>query len=82
MFLYKIVSKVKYFKKKSTSWFIKDYKLFIKLNQNNHDFKINNNYPCVKDKFLESDNLRLSGHYFLQDIYVAREIFNNNPLST
>lgn len=79
MTLTKLISRIKYFKKKSTSWFIKDYKLFKKMYENNLEFKISNNYPCVKDKFSISGNIGSGGHYFLQDIYVAREIFNNNP---
>lgn len=76
----KLIQRVKYFKKKWTLWFIKDYHLFKKLNVNNTEFSVNNNYPCVKDKFLNSGDVGSSGHYFLQDLYVAREVFHNKPI--
>lgn len=34
-------------------------------------------YPCLKEKY--SDNGSASGHYFHQDLLVARRIFKNNP---
>ena len=55
-----------------------DYMNFIKLTGDNSDFKINNNYPCTKDKFLSSGIT--SGHYFHQDLYVAHEIFKAQPI--
>lgn len=35
-------------------------------------------YPCLEDKFDESGTSK--GHYFHQDLLVARKIFKNNPL--
>jgi hypothetical protein len=34
-------------------------------------------YPCLADRFAESGTAR--GHYFHQDLLVARRIFTNNP---
>ena len=34
-------------------------------------------YPCLDDRFLESGAVK--GHYFHQDLLVARKIFENNP---
>ena len=47
---------------------------------NTKDFIIADNYPCVKDKFMMSGEIGSGGHYFFQDLYVAREIFKNKPL--
>lgn len=42
------------------------------------EFDIANNYPCLLDRY---DNAgTASGQYFLQDIYVAQMILNNNPI--
>lgn len=41
------------------------------------DFEISNNYPCLLDKY---DNAGVaSGQYFIQDLYVAQQIYKNNP---
>lgn len=71
-----IINKLKFYKKKLTKWYIDDYRLFKNLNKSK-EFLISNNFPCVKDKFVNSGNIGFAGHYFLQDIFVAREIYNN-----
>ena len=41
------------------------------------NFYFGRNYPILGDRFSESGTM--SGHYFHQDLFVARKIFNNNP---
>lgn len=74
----RLIRLIKFFKNKYTPWYIADYRKFIKLSKGNTDFIIKDNYPCTKDKFLSSGIS--SGHYFNQDIYVAREIFKAHPI--
>jgi len=73
-----VIRRIKFLKNKYTPWYIADFKKFIKLSGNNDDFLITNNFPCTKDKFLSSGIS--SGHYFHQDIFVAREIFKAQPI--
>jgi SAM-dependent methyltransferase len=40
-------------------------------------FKFGNAYPILNERFSASGIM--SGHYFHQDLFVARQIFNNNP---
>jgi len=42
-----------------------------------HEFQFGNLYPCFEDRFRESGSAK--GHYFHQDLLVARRIFINNP---
>ncbi|MDR3287671.1 MAG: DUF268 domain-containing protein [Prevotellaceae bacterium] len=76
MKMFKYLRKIK---KQNTKWFRDDYKVFSELskNINKGDFSLSNKYPCVGDKFAQSGST--SGAYFLQDIYVAREIYKANP---
>jgi hypothetical protein len=58
-------------------YFIDFYK-FKKNAGNNKDFPISLEiYPCLKDKYDNSGSA--SGHYFHQDMLVARKIYENNP---
>lgn len=41
-------------------------------------FKFGKIYPILNEKFSESGTM--SGHYFHQDLFVARQIFINNPI--
>jgi hypothetical protein len=43
-----------------------------------HDFKIVKLFPVLDDKFTASGTMK--GHYFHQDLLVARRIFENKPL--
>lgn len=74
-----ILKRIRFYKKKYTGWYRQDYKKFIALNNGNNEFELNDNFPCVKDKFLQSGEAGSAGHYFFQDIYVAQEIYRNNP---
>jgi len=40
-------------------------------------FPIRRLYPCLEDRFAESGTV--SGHYYHQDLLVARRIYSNNP---
>jgi len=73
------MNRLKFYKKKFTPWYRNDYKKFLSLNLHNNDFEIKDNFPCIKDKFLQSGEIK-SGHYFLQDIYMAREIYKAHPV--
>lgn len=42
-----------------------------------NEFPITNSYPIIEDRFSAAGIT--SGHYFHQDLYVAREIFRRNP---
>ena len=48
------------------------------LSQINPDFEITTYFPCFGDRFEKSGSVPL--HYFYQDLYVARKLFENNPL--
>ena len=62
----------------SLPFVITDYIVLIRQNKNSkHKFKIKFSTPCLTDKF--DYNSIDSGHYFLQDLYVARKIFERNP---
>jgi len=41
------------------------------------DFSFGKPYPCLDDRFVESGSAK--GHYFHQDLLVARRIYLNNP---
>jgi SAM-dependent methyltransferase len=63
---------------KSIPFFIKN---FIILNQQkklaNVKFAFGSFYPCLADRF--SDSGVANGHYFHQDLLVAKKIYQNNP---
>ncbi|MDB5970491.1 MAG: hypothetical protein JWQ90_2941 [Hydrocarboniphaga sp.] len=40
-------------------------------------FSLGKPYPCLEDRFTESGSAK--GHYFHQDLLVARRIYRNNP---
>ncbi|MFC1711412.1 DUF268 domain-containing protein [Patescibacteria group bacterium] len=57
--------------------YIRDYIELRKQIKNYPDFKIHNYYPILWEKYLTSG--AMSGHYFHQDLRVARRIFLNKP---
>ena len=61
---------------KSIPFFIKDY-IFFKINSDN-SFPVEASYPCLSDKFDTAG--KLDRHYFYQDTYVARKIYEVNPI--
>lgn len=62
---------------KGMAFYKKDKKEFIKQKGTNSDFPIGKSFPILNEKFEESGNM--TGHYFHQDLYVARELFKDNP---
>jgi len=54
--------------------FIKGYWQFRKMNQ---EWRIGTPFPCLADRFESSGVTR--GHYFHQDLYVARLVYEANP---
>ena len=47
------------------------------LSSGDSEFKISGYYPCLPDRFENSGSVPL--HYFFQDLYVARRLYQNNP---
>jgi hypothetical protein len=61
----------------SLKWFLKDYlELRIQLKKNT-DFKISNIFPILNER--HSGSGINSGHYFHQDLLIAKKIFEINP---
>lgn len=75
--MYKIIILLKKIKKRYTPWYRSDYNKFLKLNNGNLDFEIKDSYPCLKERYMSSGIA--SGHYFHQDIYVAKKIYDAKP---
>ena len=57
--------------------YIKDYYALKKQKGRNTEFPFGRNYPILHDRFDESG--RMTGHYFHQDLYVAKKVFDKNP---
>jgi SAM-dependent methyltransferase len=57
--------------------FIRDYLTFRRLLLQSDDFRLGKLYPCLGENRDESG--QASGHYFHQDILVARRIYENKP---
>jgi len=75
----RFINSLKAYRKRNTSWFKKDYKLFSKLSEEQHSvFELSPSFPCVKEK--NTDSGVANGAYFHQDIYVARQVFYANPI--
>ncbi|GHT31189.1 hypothetical protein FACS189434_00490 [Bacteroidia bacterium] len=62
---------------KGLSSYFRDKKALTRQKGANADFPMGENYPIFNDKFSAAGIM--SGHYFHQDLYVARKIFENNP---
>jgi hypothetical protein len=59
--------------------FIKEYReIQRQARQSQADFPFGKSYPCLLDRDQESGVLAV--HYFYQDLYVARKVFQNNPV--
>src|SRR6056297_3726527 len=58
-------------------FFLKDLHLIKKQKGSNIEFEIQKMYPMLDERFKTSGTM--SGHYFHQDLYVARQIFFNKP---
>lgn len=62
---------------KSASWFYKNLKEIKKQKGNDDTFELINIYPILNER--EEQAGIMNGHYFHQDLYVARKIFESNP---
>ncbi|HPW66836.1 MAG TPA: hypothetical protein PLS84_07100 [Salinivirgaceae bacterium] len=58
--------------------FFRDYRKLKKQKQSNDDFYFGFCYPNLADK--KSDSGTMRGHYFHQDLLVARRIYENKPV--
>lgn len=63
--------------RKSIFRFVKDYSTFEKGLKNNNEWKKQSSYPCLADNIAEGGTTK--GHYFHQDLWVAGQIFKENP---
>jgi SAM-dependent methyltransferase len=59
-------------------FFMTDYFKLRKLLNGSNIFPLSFPYPILNERFSEAGTM--SGHYFHQDLYVARKIFENNPI--
>jgi SAM-dependent methyltransferase len=59
-------------------FYIRNYRTLKKQMKNNNDFKIIKLYPVLNERF--SENGTMNGHYFHQDLLIARKIYENKPL--
>lgn len=59
-------------------FYINDFICFKKQMKVNGDFKFGNPYPILDDKFSTSGTMK--GHYFHQDLCIARKIYESRPL--
>lgn len=60
------------------SWYLKDYRLLKKKLRGNTEFEITKFFPIITEKFDEAGTM--NGHYFNQDLYVAKLIHKANPI--
>jgi SAM-dependent methyltransferase len=58
-------------------FYLSDYKKIKKQKGKNTDFEFGQKTPMLGERFSESGTM--SGHYFHQDLIVAKKIFNRNP---
>jgi len=57
--------------------FLKNYGRIKKQLEGDKNFRISSWSPCLSDRYDEAGSIPL--HYFFQDLYVAQQIFKNNP---
>lgn len=59
-------------------FYLRDFVLLLRQRRvSKHDFKFGKLYPCLLDKYEDSGDF--TGHYFHQDLLVARRIYENSP---
>jgi SAM-dependent methyltransferase len=58
-------------------FFYRDLSAFKKQKGNDKTFKFARSFPKLKERFSQAGTM--TGHYFHQDLLVARRIFQNNP---
>ncbi len=62
---------------KGLFFYFKDLRLLKKQKGDDKSFVFGKKYPVLFERFAESGNMK--GHYFHQDLYVAKRIFNARP---
>lgn len=67
----------RFLKKVKNKFYLDDLKELIRQKGSDTSFPFGNKFPILNERF-ESSGI-LSGHYFHQDLLVARKIFENNP---
>ncbi|HMS68625.1 MAG TPA: DUF268 domain-containing protein [Saprospiraceae bacterium] len=68
---------LKALKKERSDWYNADLKELEKQKGSDKTFEFGAHYPILNDKFEEGGSMK--GHYFHQDLYVARLIYAANP---
>ena len=58
-------------------FYFRDLRLLKKQKGSDNSFVFGKKYPVLFERFTESGNMK--GHYFHQDLYVAKRIFNASP---
>ena len=67
----------RFLKKVKNKFYLEDLKELIRQKGSDTSFPFGKKFPILNERF-ESSGI-LSGHYFHQDLLVARKIFENNP---
>jgi SAM-dependent methyltransferase len=63
---------------KAWKGFYQDFDAFVKQKGNDNTFFMGKEYPFIYEK--EETAGQMSGHYYHQDLFVAQQIFNDNPI--
>lgn len=74
---YKLKQNIRHWK--SLKWFLKDARIITNLLRDNKDWGKIQVYPCLLDKTDEGGSTKT--HYFHQDLWVAQQIFKDNPIN-
>lgn len=59
------------------SFYFRDYKSLMRQKGQNNDFVVHKNYPVLNERFESGGTAE--GHYFHQDLFVARKIYEFKP---
>ena len=60
------------------SFYYRDFKKLKKQKGDDLNFRFGQIFPILGERYVESGTMK--GHYFHQDLYIARKIFENNPI--
>jgi hypothetical protein len=60
-------------------FYLRDRSKIIRQKGSDNSFPFGKRFPILGDRFTESGTMK--GHYFHQDLYVARKIYNKNPVN-
>jgi len=63
---------------KSIYFYLRDFYILNKQKGNNKLFSFGRIFPILDERFQESGSMK--GHYFHQDIEIARKVYINNPI--